>query len=155
MIELLVVIIVIGILTSISTVSFFDFHHTQILQSATNDVAATLNVAKSNSVSQLKSSPFCLSIGVVLNGYKVAINNSTTYSLQAVCSGIDVPLGTKTLPQNITFTSATPATFLFTVLTGEVIFTTGGVGVPGPQTITLSGFGKTRNIAVSSTGVIQ
>ncbi len=149
LIELLVVVVVAGILTSIATASFFEYYRTQILQAATNDLRGTLNVAKSNSLSQLK----CASS--TLDGYKVRINDSTTYTLYVVCSGTDVPMNTKTLPQNITFISPTPATFFFAVLTGRVVFTVGGFEFLGPQTIILRGYGKTRNITVSNTGVIQ
>lgn len=143
LIELIVVIVVFGILTSMVSATFFDYYHTQILQTARDDLIATLNLAKSNSLSQVKS-PTCSDLG----GYKVVISSSTTYTLNAVCTGTEVSINTKTLPQNIAFTSTTPASFLFKVLTGGVVAT-------GPSTITLSGFGKTRNITVSSTGVIQ
>jgi prepilin-type N-terminal cleavage/methylation domain-containing protein len=147
LIELTVVFAVIGILGAIAITAFFDYSRTLKLQTAANDLTLTLNVAKQNSLSQLKDHPSC-TVAVVLNGYKVRINNSTTYDLDVVCGGADFNISTKSLPANITFSSPTPASFFFPVLKG-------GVTITGSPTITLTGFGKTKSVTVTNAGVIK
>lgn len=147
LIELTVVFAVIGILGAIAITAFFDYSRTLKLQTAANDLTLTLNVAKQNSLSQLKDPLLCADPNV-LNGYKVVITNSTTYNLNMVCSETDINISTKSLPANITFSSPTPASFFFPVLKG-------GVTITGSPTITLTGFGQTRSITVTNAGVIR
>lgn len=151
LIELLIVIVVISVLSSMATASFYDYQQSQSLRAAVEDVIVILNTAKSNTLSQVKNPSLCAPTDI-LSGYKVIINNSTTYQLNILCGAVDTPImNPKTLPPDITFPSPPmilPSSFLFTVLTG-------GVVVVGSPTITLSGYGKTRNISVSSTGVIR
>lgn len=147
LIELAVVMAVIGILGAIGVTAFVDYSRTQTLQTAANDLTLTLNVAKQNSLSQLKNLSLCASAST-LNGYKVVITNSTTYNLNMVCSGTDINISTKSLPANITFSSATPASFFFPVLKG-------GVTIAGSPTITLTGFGKTKSVTVTNAGIIK
>jgi len=147
LIELIIVIAVIGILSAIGTVGFIDYSSTAKLNAAASDLATLLNVAKSNSLSQLKDEAVCA--GTVLNGYKVTIINSTRYDLRVRCGNADrfPAITEKTLPVNITFTSSI-ASFLFPVLRTGAIIT-------GPGTVVISGFGKTRRVTVDSAGNIR
>lgn len=145
LIEFLVVIVLIGALASMTVATFFDYYHSQILQTGANEVVAMLNLAKSNALSQVKNPSLCGPV-TVLEGYRVTINNSSDYVLDVMCSGTPFNISSKALPANVTFTSPTPSSFLFTVLIGNVV---------GSSTITISGFGKTKDINVSSTGVIN
>lgn len=145
LIELIVVTVLIGILSAVGTAGLIDYTRTAKLNAAANELATTLNTAKSNALSQVKDPTLCAEPNV-LNGYKVVIINSTTYNLNMVCSETDINIGTKSLPDNITFTSSTPASFLFPVLTGGVI---------GAGTVQLSGFGQTKTVIVDSAGNIR
>ena len=144
LIELIIVTALIGILSAVGTAGLVDYTRTARLNAAANELVTTLNTAKSNSLSQLKSNPLCVG---ALDGYKVVITNTKTYDLYVVCGGADFPvMSTKSLPDNITFSGATSASLLFSVLTGKVV---------GPGTIVLSGFGKTRVVTVDPIGVIK
>lgn len=147
LVELIVVTAVMGILSALGGVGFIDYSNTARLNAAANELATILNVAKSNSLSQLKDHPGCISSE--LNGYKVVIVNSTRYDLLVRCGNIDrLPaIVTKTLPVNITFTSSI-ASFLFPVLRT-------GATIAGSGTIVVSGFGKTKNVIVDSAGNIR
>lgn len=148
LIELIIVIAVIGVLSAIGSVGFVDYSNTAKLNAAANELATVLNVAKSNSLSQLKDEAVCL--GTELNGYKVIIINPNRYRLLVRCGNADKlpPIAEKTLPLNITFTNVVPSIILFPVLrTGAVI--------SGPGTITISGFGKTKTVTVDTAGNIR
>src|SRR3989344_3199360 len=126
LIELIIVISVIGILSAIGTVGFIDYSSTAKLNTAASDLATLLNVAKSNSLSQLKDEAVCA--GTVLNGYKVRIVPSTdSYTLSVRCGNTDHNIVTKTLsdPSNMSFTSV-PSTFLFPILKIGAIITGSG-----------------------------
>lgn len=146
LIELLLTISIIGILLAVGTGGFIDYTRTARLNAAANDLVTMLNLAKSNSISQLKYETLCT--GFVLDGYKVSINViMKTYDLRVRCGGIDrsPAIVTKTLPNDIIFVSAPPS-FLFPVLKGGVI---------GSGTITINGFGKTKTVIVDTAGNIR
>jgi len=146
LIELIVITAAIGILSAIGTVGLFDYTRTAKLNAAANELITTLNVAKSNALSQVKNPTLCTDTDV-LNGYKVTINNSTAYDLFVRCGAVDhKAINTKSLPANIIFSSFTPASFFFPVLTG---------GVVGSGTVHLSGYGKTKTVNVDSAGNIR
>lgn len=146
LIELIVVITLIGILSAVAAIGLLDYSRTSKLNAAAQDLITILNVAKTNSFSQIKDNSICASTDI-LNGYKVVVNNSTTYDLFVVCNGIDHRLTIiKSLPVNIVFSSPTPASFFFPVLK---------VGVIGFGTIQLSGYGKTKSVVVDEAGIIR
>ena len=145
LIELVVVTAIIAILSAVSTVGLIGYTRTARLNSAANELITTLNVAKSNALSQVKNSALCISTDV-LDGYRVRINTDKLYDLRMVCASGDKIITTKTLPDNITFTSPTPVNFLFPVIKG---------GVVGSGTVNVSGFGKTKTVTVDSAGNIR
>jgi len=145
LIELVIVTALVGIMVAIGTAGLVDYTRTAELNAAVNELKTTLNVAKSNALSQVKDPTLCPDTDV-LNGYKVTINNSTTYDLFVQCGGIDYVIKTKSLPANIIFSSITPASFFFPVLTGGVI---------GSGTVTLSGYAKTKSVIIDAGGVIR
>lgn len=159
LIELLVVISITGIVGSVSIISFSNYNRSQILQTAANELATTLNLAKSRAQSQLKP----CSDTDVLKGYKVSINTSgaddNKYKMDAICwDGVlpdpgtcggsivhnSVPL--KPLPPDITFTSSTFANYCFPTLIG---------GVQQAGEIILSGYGQTKRVIIDSVGGIR
>ncbi|EKE05343.1 MAG: hypothetical protein ACD_19C00354G0004 [uncultured bacterium] len=144
LVELLIVIAVVGILAAITTVSFVDYYQNQIVQTAASELVSTLNLAKSNALSQVKP-PAC----AALDGYRVVIANGATYNLEVVCSGTPTTVNSKSLSSPPDFTGMIfPSSFLFEVLTGNVVNS-------GSSTINISGYGKTQSITVSSTGVVR
>lgn len=149
LVELIIVTAVIGILSAIGSAGFIDYSSTAKLNAAANELVTTLNVAKSNSLSQVKDPLKCPLPSDILNGYIVRIVNSTRYDLLVRCGGTDrLPaIATKTLPANITFSSPI-ASFLFPVLKTGAIIT-------GSGTITITGFGKTKTVTVDSAGNIR
>lgn len=147
LIELMVVLSVTAVLGTLGIAGFTNYNQIQVLQSASNNLATTLNIAKSRALSQVKDSTLC-GASDVLGGYKVVTNNDCkTYDLKVVCGGADHKVGnTKTLPGDVMFTTNTQKSFLFPVLTGGSI---------GDAAVAVSGYGRAECIAVSSTGVVS
>lgn len=175
LIELVIVIAVTGLLSTVGIASFVSFNKTQELNAAANDVVTMLNLAKSRAQSQAKPSG-CSNIAPVdpLLGYRVVIcsqaplgseclpqdynsndpDASKIFAIYAWCGSSpgnkDLEgKNTKKLPKNISFSSPPPPasyTFLFEVSTGKVI---------GNGNITLQGENGSKTITVSEDGRIS
>lgn len=151
MIELIVVFSVMGVLSTIGLASFVSYSRSQVLQQATNDFTTFINSAKTRAASQVKPSTQCTSLSI-LQSYSVTINIvARTYSLNVTCSGNSTVLQTTTLPQNVSFNSATaspPTTttnIIFPVLTG---------GVNGSGNVVISSYSLIKTVTVSPVGGI-
>ncbi|MDO8620792.1 MAG: prepilin-type N-terminal cleavage/methylation domain-containing protein [Candidatus Levybacteria bacterium] len=156
LIELIVAFSVIALLSTVGIASFVSYSRNQALVVSAKDLVNTLNLAKSRSLSQVLEPSQCS--GQSLIGYEVRLCGLLTsscppladysYELNVVCSGIIVPpIETKKLPPGVSFDNATQTTsFLFPILTG---------GVKGSGAIVLSGYGQTKTVTVSNSGVIQ
>lgn len=147
LIELIVVISVTAVLSVVGIAAFVTYSRTQALTTSAQDVASILNVAKSRAQSQVKPASGPCASGV-LDGYKVVVTSSTAYELNAVCGGNDYQIAeqTKTLGKNVIFSSPIATAFFFRVLTG---------GVEGAQEVVISGYGKTKAVTVTQSGIIQ
>lgn len=154
LIELVVVLSVIAILSTVGIAAFVSYSRTQTLNTAVLDLVSMLNVAKSRSMSQVKPA------GVTcakLDGYKMTIcrggctESNQTYEFRVICQGNESnSLETKSLPKGINFDSSRETSFFFPVLTGGVDGAT-AIGT----TITLNGYGdQTKTITIYSDGRI-
>jgi prepilin-type N-terminal cleavage/methylation domain-containing protein len=166
LIELIFVITIIAVLTSVGIASYVSYDHSQTLQNATLDVVTMLNVAKSRastqyvppSILQCKAPP--AGAGEPLGGYKVVITassdsssnpNPNTYELKVICGPNDgsneYTVGSShSLPRNFKFTGNAEYTFLLI---------NGGVVTTGP--VTVSGYSNTisKTIGVDGSGNIS
>jgi prepilin-type N-terminal cleavage/methylation domain-containing protein len=143
LIELIVVITVMAILSTIGVVSFVGYSQAQTLNQATSDLVQTLNTAKSLSASQLKTLSKngkqwqCLTYQT-LNGYGVEINTTNASHeyyvlyMQCVAGGIDYDYPDPSsitdwrtnLPSDVLFGPATNvADVFFPILSGGVVTT--------------------------------
>ncbi len=153
LVELLVVFSIIGILASISIVSFVDYSRNQELKAATSEVMMLLNQAKSKTQSQVKPKACGTNS---LEGYEVRIcgligslcSASDTYELYARCGVVTTKLMSKKLAKNVSFsqTGTTSTTYFFRIMRR---------GVEGNGTISLNAFNKMQVISVNETGVIS
>ncbi len=145
LIELMVVLSVTAVLGTLGIAGFVNYNQVQTLQVSANDLATTLNVARSRALSQVKGSSCSAKI---LEGYTVDISIPKSYTLSSRCSGVTSNLDTKTLPQNVSFKSpdTSPTSFFFPVLSGGV--QTGG-------NIVITGFGRDKIITVNSLGGVS
>ncbi len=141
--ELLAVFAIIGIMTSLGIAAYNSYNGTQLVQSSATDVVTMLNIAKSHSLAQVIP-PSCGTNSVT--GYQVDVTpNGQQYTLSAICSGKQI-LTTNNLPPNITFANSSTPSVFFTISDGTVAT---------DATITITGFGRTKNITVSQTGSVS
>jgi len=143
LIELLVVFSFIGILTALGIASYAAFNGEQALSSSAADVATMLNSAKSHALTQVKQNN-CTTNSI--SGYEVDILVTTQqYSLSAVCGSTHV-LTTNRLPSSVTFGGSSATSVFYYVSSGTV---------QAPASIIINGYGKTKTISVSSTGIVS
>lgn len=120
-IELLVVISIIAILSTIGIASFVDYSRVQTMSNAVQDVTTMLQNAKASAESQLKPVDNVCT-GAPLTGYKVVITTvARQYYIVPECGGNEdgnVKI-TKTLPDTISFSSGS-GYILFNTITGNV-----------------------------------
>ncbi len=95
--ELIVVFSVMAIISTVGVVSFNQYNKSQEINGSVSDIVNILNLAKSNSRSQIKPA-ICDSLGYTLKSYRVTINISThstfpnSLELHAECLGPSGPL---------------------------------------------------------------
>ncbi len=153
LIELMVVLSIIAVLGTLGIAGFTAYNKVQILQTSANDLAATLNLARSRALSQVKIGTNCSNQNNSLDSYEVQTTSVTnSYSLVIHCSNglssfFDV-IYSKSLPANISFdVSTSPISYLFPVLKG-------GVTASG-QIVIKDNNNNHKNIIVNSLGGVS
>lgn len=145
LVELLVVASIMAILFSLSTAYYNQFNRSQILNQAVLELKNNLRLAQSMALTGEKPSSGCAS-PLTLDGYQVNFS-ANLYRIQAKCSG--ALAGTEkvfNLSSAVAFQPVPAVPVLFKVLAG---------GVTGSGPITLSAFGTTKTVTVTSTGEIR
>ncbi len=149
MIELLIIVSVVGLLSSMGAGLYRDYGETKRVSTAGEDVASLLNVAKTRAMSQIKPA---VCGGAELDGYRVVTCSGGcsggvyTYQLEAFCGGSGYRVGNiYKLPTNVSFGSTLQQSVLFRTLTGAAQAT---------SDITVSSGSKTMTISTSKAGLI-
>lgn len=150
LIELMIAIGVTAIIGTLGIAGFSNYNQVQALNTAGNDIATILNVARSRALSQVKLGLTCKT--EVLEGYGVEISvDENTYSLKIYCPRPTnkEEIEKKILPQGVKFkTQDTTTSFFFPVLTG-------GVEASGQIVITNTGEDRIKTITVNSLGGVS
>lgn len=148
LLELLVVIALIGILTTISASALSRFNRSQSIEIANDNLQTSLSEAKSNALSHVIVN--CTD-GELL-GYRIVFISSTPLSytsLQEVCrrGAVDSSVEVKrtNLPSGITFSGSNPS-ITFKVLSG---------GADSASSVTITNGTIQKTIEVTTAGVIQ
>lgn len=152
LLELVVVFSIIAILSTVGIASYVNYSKSQTLQQAYYNFFNTLTIARANAASQVKPTQ-CVSSSS-LDGYRVIVNIvAKTYTLNAVCSSINFPISTTSLPSGVVFNSATdtpPTTttdIFFSVLTsgvakpGDVVLSYPSINTLAAKTVTITSVG--------------
>ena len=104
MLEILVVMTIIGLLFTFGYASFRDFSRRQALVGIAKQVQGDLRLAQEKALSGEKPSNVnCTAAGQVLNAYNFVVSSSS-YTIQADCSGGTVDYETVILPVGISIT---------------------------------------------------
>lgn len=142
MIELLLVISVVGILSSLGAGLYRDYGDTKRVSTAAEDVANLLTVAKTRAISQVKPAACGAS---ELDGYRVVTcpggcsGGTYSYQLEAYCGGAGSQFGQiYKLPANVVFGSTSQQTVLFRTITGAAQSTSDIVISSGSKSMTIS-----------------
>ncbi len=141
LVEILIVIGVIVILTSIMSVSILNFKNKQALENSTNMIISTLNDARAKTLASVNNNQY----GVHIQNDKVVIFTGGTYSSSTI--------------SNENFFYESPVSMTALSLNGggsDIKFDRlkGSTSQYGTITIALPG-STSRNITVASTGTIQ
>jgi len=142
LIELLITMTIITLLFSIGMAQYNQFNRRQILTKAKDELVSNLRLAQSKSLAAEKPT----ACGTTpLSGHKVKFINNQNYKIVAVC-GNEIDLKTDiVLPTGVT-KQAGPDEVFFRVLSQ---------GSPTDATLTLSGFGETQTITITTVGEIK
>lgn len=149
-IEILVALTIVGLIFGIGYVNFRDFSRRQALSGTARSVMGDLRLAQEQALAGKKpSAAFCNSPNQ-LNGYNFRVNSSTSYQLEANCSGGNVVTKSVTLPTGISLSTPSPNPITFKIL-GQ------GTNLSADATITLTqpGTSNTKQIVVTSGGEIK
>ena len=158
LIEILITLSIMSVLSLFGIISYREFNQSKIIDSAGHQVQDVLILARSRANTQVKPAVTACSEeleGRELYGYKVSFcsdNCATTqnFDISVLCGAsgeYSQKIGNSyILPQGVTFTSSLPQSVVFKVLTGDVI---------GAQEIQISGYGASRVVSISQTGVIS
>ena len=145
LIELLVTISIIGVLFGIGVAKFNEFNRRQILDQAAQELKSNLRLAQDKALAGEKPTGWCNQPNQTLRGHQLRFGSSSRYLIEAVCSSGE-PQEVKSVVLPSTVTGPNGTSVLFKVL---------AQGVDGATTITLSGYGETRPVMVTTTGEIK
>lgn len=128
-------------MSGIGVTTALNYSRTQTVDSAANDFASVIQVAKSRSFSQSKPD-ICAS--APLYEYQISVIDSTHYALLVRCGTQTHELTRKTLPTGVTI-SPTTGLLTFPVLKSIVV---GGIDVVSGKTFTIAGYSITRTVTI-------
>lgn len=163
LIELLLVIAMISILLTASYGAFVQFNRAKDLNVAAGDFVNALNEAKSDTLSQVNVSTYCLS-SQTFGGYLIAVYNGSSpnnYSLQAVCidseGGLHSTLvRTNTLPSSVSIVLNKVVAGVSTPISSVLFQASRSATLDLDYSVTLTGVNSSvKVIDVSSDGVIS
>lgn len=130
LIEILVGMSIIGLIFSFGYISYRDFARRQSLLGSARRLKADLRLAQEHALSGKKPSSVACSAEGSLNGYDFYVDSTTSYVIQANCTGGLVDDKVVEISSEISLT-AVPNRFTFKVV-GK------GTSLSGPATITLT-----------------
>lgn len=152
LIEILVTLSIIGILFTIGYVGFRDFSRREALSGAVKSIQGDLMLTQQYALAgQKPTDSRCTGVNSLI-GYNFNVTSTSTYQIEAVCTGGTISPATKV-------TSLTNA--LIAISRNPILFKVLGSGtdIPSNQntliTVTQGGTGKSATITIDSGGGIQ
>lgn len=142
LIEILVTISIIGILSSVGLASYINFNRQQLVLQSARKIMEDMRLAQSLASNNQKPDGCGTLSGYTLSVYGI---NNTNYSIKAVCSPVlevDV-VKEDSIPANLVVTGFSSVEFK---VLRQPVKTTGG------NSLTITGFGKSKTISVGAGG---
>ena len=143
-VELLIILSLIALLFTLGIAQYNRFNRSQTLTQTKNELVSNLRLAQGKSLAGEKPNQCG---DEALLGHQLEFTNNQSYKIVAVCGSEPYPevKQTVTFPEGVIKTSAENIVF-FKILSQ---------GVESEVTITLSGFGETRDIIITAAGEIK
>jgi len=143
-VELLIILSLIALLFALGVSQYNRFNRSQALVKAKGELVSNLRLAQGKSLAGEKPNQCG---DEALLGHQLEFTNNQSYKIVAVCGSEPYPevKQTVTFPEGVIKTSAENIVF-FKILSQ---------GVESEVTITLSGFGETRDIIITAAGEIK
>ena len=156
LIELITVVALMAFLSIVGIVAYRDYNQRQSLEAAAQDLATTIQLAKSRSISQVQPSECAEVPSKSLDGYRINIPdlNQPEYTLSAICEEVAYDIKTFKLPRGIEFDGATTISPGITLGSG-VFFPIITLGVQSGGDIVIKGWNKRVKVSVDSVGTIK
>lgn len=151
-IELLVGITVASLIFSLGFVSFRDFSRRQALAAAARNIEGQLRFSQEMALAGEKpDNAFCTGTESI-QGYGFRVVSSSSFSVEAVCTGGSVTIKSIDLLSNISLSTPTTNPIIFKVLARGT-----NIPSPGSETLTLTQTesGNTIDVVVNSSGEIE
>ncbi|OGH09979.1 MAG: hypothetical protein A2152_03435 [Candidatus Levybacteria bacterium RBG_16_35_6] len=157
LVELIIVLTIIAILSSIGIASFVESSRNASLQTAQDKLVSMINVAKSRALSQTTPPDSSKCIGT-LRGYEIFFPTSSMVCLTAICSisptraTVDCDMGIDSFTfsdDELSFSNPLPDPFYFPILSDTI------EGLNSPVQIDITGYGKQKSIIVNPSGVVS
>lgn len=151
LIELLIGLTIVGLIFSFGFANFRDFSRRQALLGEMRKVTGDLRLAQEKSLSGDKPTDISCAAPYVLNGYNFYVTSSTSYKIQADCSGGTVDVKSVDLVTGVTISTPSPNPIVFKALGQGTNIAPGGTTL----TLTQDETSATQTINVTSTGEIK
>ena len=151
LIELLISLTIVGLIFGVGYVNFREFSRRQVVSSVHSQIFADLRLAQAKAISGEKPADTKCDVPNVLNGFGFRLLTSSSYQLEANCSGGTVLVKSGTISDSLTISTPTPNPILFKAVAQ-------GTNIPSGQVdllITLVGTGKTATVSVTAAGEIK
>lgn len=150
-IEVLVGLVIITLIFAFGYAGFREFARRQTIISAVRSLKGELRLAQEQALAGKKPDDVNCNAPNTLQGYYFRVTSSTSYKIEALCSGGTVDVKEKEVISPLTISTPSPNPILFKVV-GQ------GTNIPSGDatiTITLPASGQSSDITVSSAGEIQ
>lgn len=160
--ELLIVMSIMIIFSTLSVGGYSAFNESKKIDSDTNQLVATIELAKKKSRAGDKSGIMLSGVDQSvcdLDGYKVTILSATSYALQAsMCANASPSCPIASGCSDITIAPySTASSISLSPSTGSVNFMASGVAVSGISTITVTNAknNKLKTVTINGAGVVE
>lgn len=150
LIEILVALTIIALIFSIGYVNFRDFSRRQALAGTARSLMGDLRLAQEQATAGKKPAVVACNLPNELNGFNFRVTGTSSYQLEANCSGGNSLTKAVTLPTGVSVSTPSPNPITFKIL-GQ------GTNLSADATLTLTQAGttNTRLVTVTSGGEIK
>ena len=150
LIEILVALTIVGLIFAIGYVNFRDFSRRQSLAGQARSMKGDLRLAQGEALAGNKPSDVFCNPPNRLNGFNFRVTGSSTYRVEANCTGGNVITKNVTLPADMSISTPSPNPITFKILgqgtnvTADAVITITQVGTSFTNTVTVTSGGEIK-----------